>query len=590
MKNFKKLMALVIAGVMVVGSMSLAGASESAYDSQIKVTGLAEASSVDFHQVLEWKESAGDYKGWSLTTAFDRFKDKFNGADDAAKRTAAVAALIDGISSEEAGWLADIAPATGKTGTLNNGEATLAIDGTNATHGLYMAVITPKDQKTVYNPVFVSSDYNKSNNSNLWNVTSDATYSDTGAAKSSTVKIDKQAEKDAGTSFDQTWTSTRIGEVVHYTVTTTIPGYGKVYTDPIFKVSDKLTDLELVAAPTVTVEGMTADDWTITGGAGAKEYTVTFKPASLLKVTSPKTVTITYDAKVTSTATMNINEEKNEVWVEYSHDPKNESDVNVEKDDTVHYTYTIDANILGGYGEGVQLSGAELVKIGLDSNGQPINSEKTWKSDVTETNTWKGALEGAKFKLYTDASCSTEYKTVDKQTFDIRSDANGRLYTLNADGSTTPGIAGLDAGSYWLREEEAPAGFIKQTDPVKFTIDPHFSEKTVTEYWDGSAWHDTDTSNGAWKSATYKVDTLDSYDVLVNDTKTTTHTFNNAGKTKIKVSDTGTVEKPSPFTNTKGVELPSTGGMGTTLFYAIGAILVLGAGILLVSKRRMSAN
>ena len=42
--------------------------------------------------------------------------------------------------------------------------------------------------------------------------------------------------------------------------------------------------------------------------------------------------------------------------------------------------------------------------------------------------------------------------------------------------------------------------------------------------------------------------------------------------------------------NNQGNELPSTGGIGTTLFYVIGAILVLGAGILLVTRRRMNAN
>ena len=38
--------------------------------------------------------------------------------------------------------------------------------------------------------------------------------------------------------------------------------------------------------------------------------------------------------------------------------------------------------------------------------------------------------------------------------------------------------------------------------------------------------------------------------------------------------------------NKQGAELPSTGGMGTTIFYAIGAILVIGAGVVLVSRRR----
>ena len=42
--------------------------------------------------------------------------------------------------------------------------------------------------------------------------------------------------------------------------------------------------------------------------------------------------------------------------------------------------------------------------------------------------------------------------------------------------------------------------------------------------------------------------------------------------------------------NQKGTTLPSTGGIGTTIFYIGGSILVLAAAILLITKRRMSAN
>jgi LPXTG-motif cell wall-anchored protein len=42
------------------------------------------------------------------------------------------------------------------------------------------------------------------------------------------------------------------------------------------------------------------------------------------------------------------------------------------------------------------------------------------------------------------------------------------------------------------------------------------------------------------------------------------------------------------ITNTQGTTLPSTGGMGTTLFYVGGGALALGAGVLLVSKKRMA--
>ena len=40
----------------------------------------------------------------------------------------------------------------------------------------------------------------------------------------------------------------------------------------------------------------------------------------------------------------------------------------------------------------------------------------------------------------------------------------------------------------------------------------------------------------------------------------------------------------------RGTLLPSTGGMGTTIFYVLGSILVLGAGVLLVARKRMGAE
>jgi LPXTG-motif cell wall-anchored protein len=40
--------------------------------------------------------------------------------------------------------------------------------------------------------------------------------------------------------------------------------------------------------------------------------------------------------------------------------------------------------------------------------------------------------------------------------------------------------------------------------------------------------------------------------------------------------------------NKKGVELPSTGGIGTTIFYILGSALVIGCGIVLISRKRMN--
>ena len=61
----------------------------------------------------------------------------------------------------------------------------------------------------------------------------------------------------------------------------------------------------------------------------------------------------------------------------------------------------------------------------------------------------------------------------------------------------------------------------------------------------------------------------------------------------VKFTFTGeytTCELSTDIVNQSGSLLPSTGGIGTTIFYVVGGILVLGAGLLLVTKRRMKSN
>lgn len=103
-------------------------------------------------------------------------------------------------------------------------------------------------------------------------------------------------------------------------------------------------------------------------------------------------------------------------------------------------------------------------------------------------------------------------------------------------------IKGLDdATEYYLYETKAPAGYNRLTDAVKFKI-----------------------------TATYN-DTGDSYTSVI-----------------AAVND---VKQPSvsvQVANNKGSTLPSTGGIGTTLFYVIGGVLMAVAAVLLVTKKRMN--
>lgn len=64
------------------------------------------------------------------------------------------------------------------------------------------------------------------------------------------------------------------------------------------------------------------------------------------------------------------------------------------------------------------------------------------------------------------------------------------------------------------------------------------------------------------------------------------------GPQEVKVAgsttDTTKLSVTAKVANSTGTTLPSTGGMGTTVFYVLGAVLVVGAGVLLVTKKRMS--
>ena len=99
-------------------------------------------------------------------------------------------------------------------------------------------------------------------------------------------------------------------------------------------------------------------------------------------------------------------------------------------------------------------------------------------------------------------------------------------------------IIGLDAGTYYLKEIEAPAGYNMLKDPIEVVI--------------------TATVDGA----------------------------TNTGTATVTPAVDGTVK----VENKTGAELPSTGGIGTTIFYVVGGLLVVAAGVLLVTRKRMSKS
>ena len=197
--------------------------------------------------------------------------------------------------------------------------------------------------------------------------------------------------------------------------------------------------------------------------------------------------------------------------------------------------------------------------------------------------------------MFTDIKCEQPYAF--GQYSDKTKYPNGATFTTGNDGIIN--FNGLAAGQYYIKELDAPDGYIKDTHVASVLISAQYKPVTVNDYVD---------SNGVSVKG-YTTEVLDYYTVTVdnvevytpgengadgiyghsNNAVVSTYKFENQGPT-IHHFSTDTNVKDSEMSNTKGTELPSTGGIGTTIFYVVGVILVIGAGILLVTKRRMNVK
>ena len=145
----------------------------------------------------------------------------------------------------------------------------------------------------------------------------------------------------------------------------------------------------------------------------------------------------------------------------------------------------------------------------------------------------KEALADAVFDLY-DAAGTTKLTAEDGYFKTVKTVvANGHAYVY---------WEGLKAGTYTIKETKAPVGYVK-VDDFQLTVgdDAHKADNPATEITENNYNADRTGTNKAVK-------------------------------------------------NTPGKQLPATGGIGTTIIYAIGAILVIGAGVVLVTRRRMNVQ
>lgn len=140
-----------------------------------------------------------------------------------------------------------------------------------------------------------------------------------------------------------------------------------------------------------------------------------------------------------------------------------------------------------------------------DSDGIGQTGETPWDTVVCFTFRMNGVkvndqdpevkLEGAKFRLYSDSSCTKEVY--------VKEAANGDGYTVinrdNIKGDEAPAeavemisdengifnIVGLDSQTYYLKETKAPAGYRLLKDPIKITVKATYSDENRENYVKG---------------------------------------------------------------------------------------------------------
>lgn len=163
-------------------------------------------------------------------------------------------------------------------------------------------------------------------------------------------------------------------------------------------------------------------------------------------------------------------------------------------------------------------------------------------------------LEGAEFKLHNSDNKWVKVDTDGKVTG--WSDTEEGASTLISDVNGLFQVVGLDAGIYGLKETKAPTGYNLLANEISLEI---IAETANNQSWGG-------TASAALTALRIKVG-ASTTDGDVNSGIVSTQVENNAGAT-----------------------LPSTGGIGTTVFYVLGSILVIAAAILLITRKRMSAE
>lgn len=193
----------------------------------------------------------------------------------------------------------------------------------------------------------------------------------------------------------------------------------------------------------------------------------------------------------------------------------------------------------------------------------------TYKINGLKINNHNKTLEGAKFRLYSDAECTNEvylkkaqngYIVINRDSVGGDDHTGGEVpseaveMVSNEDGIFT--IIGLDQGTYWLKETDSPDGYRELLDPIEITLEPTFiSDRNIYVAGEGAT------------------------DKILQKLEATAHVkefYDGAFSEEDIELDTDLEDGSANITvvNQVGSKLPITGSNGTVILLAAGVVIM----------------
>ena len=576
MKRTKTLLCLLLAVVMTLALSTASFAEAQTYT--ITVNNSNDSISMVGNTYSAYKlfnvtySDSKDAYAYTVTDDFADFEYSYDTTENEqkVKETVKGESLINYLESLEndSDALDTFAEAAFKYATDNNIAAAGSVDATNAntatirvpTAGYYL----------VAGSATSTADKNQSVVAACALTTTDPTAEVT--VKADVPSIDKKIVEDN----DEVKANTAsIGDKVEYKIDTAVPnmkGYEKYY----FVIDDTMSKgLTYNGGLTVKLgdSTLTVDDYTVTSNVnndGTTSLKVVFKNFIQYKAQTGTAITVTYSATINQDANLSAAEgNTNDVTLTYSNNPNSsgtgDSDTPGEGEatgktptsETKTYVTGIQISKVDGQDTTKLLAGAKFQITGTSQKivltnkemykaieGEPAEGTKVYYMLKDGTYTDVAAVTDKSSDNYNADKYDSTTKMYEKVSVVTKDTVATKINTVgytNAQGVLT--FEGLSTGTYTITELVAPNGYNLLKDPVTIEI----------------------TDNATLTNANWTVKSGDTA-LVAND--------DNHFVVQVK--------------NNKGTELPSTGGIGTTLFYVIGGLLVVAAGIILVTKKRVS--